>query len=83
MENKEQEEAPSQSPGKVNKAESKDLPSEEKENKDEKDLKAPNRGVAEKAEQEKFINEIEKTENLIDPGNEHQHHANEIDKNIG
>ena len=82
MENKEQE-APSQSPGKVNNAENKDMPSEEKKNKDGKDIKTPNREVAEKAGQEKFINEIEKTENLIDPGNEHQHHANEIDKNIG
>lgn len=82
MENKEQE-APSQSRGKVNNAENKDMPSEEKKNKDQKDLKTPNREAAEIAGQKKFINEIEKTENLIDPGNEHQHHANEIDKNIG
>ncbi len=82
MENKEQE-TPSQSQEEVTSTENKNKLSEEKKNKDEKDLKTPNRGVAEKAGQEKFINEIEKTENLIDPGNEHQHHANEIDKNIG
>ncbi len=34
------------------------------------------------AEQKNFINEINQTENIIDPGNEHHHHADEVDKEI-
>lgn len=36
-----------------------------------------------KAGQQRFINETEETENLIDPGNEHHHHTDEVDKKIG
>lgn len=74
MENTEQD-GSSQSHRKSNSAENKKVPSKEKKNKDEGNVESPGREDAVKAEQEKFISDIEKTENLIDPGNEHHHHA--------
>lgn len=36
-----------------------------------------------KKEQDKFIRDIKETEKLIDPGDEHHHHADDADKKIG
>lgn len=82
MENSEQDGA-SQSPGKVNSAQSKKVLSKEKKNKEKEYVEGPGREDAIKAEQEKFISDTESTENLIDPGNEHRHHTDEFDKKIG
>lgn len=48
----------------------------------ESDMKNESAKDKVEAEQRNFINEINQTENLIDPGNEHHHHADEIDKKI-
>lgn len=36
-----------------------------------------------KKEQDEFIRDIKETETLIDPGDEHHHHADKVDKKIG
>ncbi|MEO8568974.1 MAG: hypothetical protein ABI419_07555 [Ginsengibacter sp.] len=45
--------------------------------------KKPHEESGQKTGQQKFISDTEETENLIDPGNEHHHHADEVDKHIG
>lgn len=81
MENTE-DDSSSKSKGKANSIKNKNVPSKENKNKNRENTETPGRKDAVEAGQKKFINEIEKTENLIDPGNEHHHHADEKDKNI-
>ncbi len=81
MENTEQDDPP-QSQGEFDSVENKNVSSEEDKNKEKATVKSTGDKDAIKSGQEKFIVEIEKTENLIDPGNEHHHHAGEADKNI-
>lgn len=78
MESKKQD-AASQSSGKAGNAENKNKSAEEKSN--DKGTTPEKEDM--KAGQQRFINETEETENLIDPGNEHHHHADEADKKLG
>ncbi len=57
--------------------------SDKKKNKNAELEKKSHEEGGQKTGQQKFISDTEETENLIDPGNEHHHHADEIDKDIG
>ncbi len=57
-------------------------PAKQEKNKDAGNAEKVDTKNSIQAQQEKFISDTEETENLIDPGNEHHHHANEVDKNI-
>ncbi|MEP7232352.1 MAG: hypothetical protein ABI691_24300 [Ginsengibacter sp.] len=56
--------------------------STQKKNTEESNMKNESAKDKVEADQKNFITEISQTENLIDPGNEHHHHADEIDKKI-
>ena len=56
--------------------------SDKRKNKNTEHEKKPHEESGQKTGQQKFISDMEETENLIDPGNEHHHHADEVDKRI-
>ncbi len=56
------------------------MPAGEKDSKDKQDEKSLHEKNDIKIKQGGFINEVEQTENLIDPGNEHHHSADDADK---